>query len=341
MIYGNVYCEDFIENKLFDYSSPRNSDGLFTCIIVLREKLLHLGIEINTPDVNAGREAGFEIHLDGRPLTGNNIQKYLIASENPLINKLNADIEYLKLFRRVFSWYKAACNLPGFVQILIPNDIVISDFRGFADRAIFSCLISSNKVSAWGGINDLYAERINVIRWYEKNAPDLFHLYGRGWGKPSSAFTRKGKLFRRISRLRTQLFGYKPFPSWRGEIKFKAEILANAKFSYCYENVKDLPNYITEKIFDSFLSGCVPIYWGAGNIQKYIPANCFVDRRQFKDTAEVHRFLVSITPEEYRQFQGNISDFLRGEKAYLFSVENFATTIADTIAGDMAQNSIR
>ena len=147
-------------------------------------------------------------------------------------------------------------------------------------------------------------------------------------------------MLRRIGRLRTQLFGYKPFPGWRGEVNFKSDILTNAKFSYCYENIKDLPNYITEKIFDSFLSGCVPIYWGANNIGEYIPTNCFVDRRHFKDTAEVHRYLMSITPEEYLQYQTNISAFLNSEKAQLFSVENFASTVANSIAKDMAVHSL-
>jgi hypothetical protein len=86
------------------------------------------------------------------------------------------------------------------------------------------------------------------------------------------------------------------------------------------------------------LSGWVPIYWGADNVQEYIPPNCFIDRRRFRDTAEVHRYLMGITPEEYGQFQRNISDFLRSEKAYLFSAENFATTIANTIASDIFKN---
>ncbi len=340
MIYGNIFCEDFCANELFEYSNPKNSDGLFTCLIVLREKLLQFGIEVNTPDVNVNRKVSLEIHIEGRPLAKSNLPRYLIAGENPFINTLNADRNYLEKFRLVFSWNEAALSHSRFVKILIPNSIIVANFRGFADRAIFSCLISSNKVTPWGGINDLYAERINVIRWYEKNAPALFHLYGRGWGKPSQAFTGRDKFMRRIGRLRTQLFGYKPFPNWRGEVKFKSTILSNAKFSYCYENVKDLPNYITEKIFDSFLSGCVPIYWGANNVHEYIPSNCFIDRRQFRDTGEVHRFLMSISPEDYLQFQRNISDFLRSEKAGLFSVEHFATTVANNIASDVARITI-
>lgn len=341
MIYGNIYCEDFTENKLFDYSSPRNSDGLFTPVIALRERLLQLGIELNTPDLNKGRTVSFEMHLDGRPLSGNATPKYLIASENPFINRLNADIEYLKGFKRVISWNDAALKFPGAVKVLIPNSLSLPNIRSYSDRHIFSCLISSNKVTPWGGADDLYAERINVIRWYEKNAPALFHLYGRGWNKPSQAFTRKAKLQRRIGRLRTQLFGYKPFPSWRGEVKFKSDILSNTRFSYCYENVKDLPNYITEKIFDSFFSGCVPIYWGADNVHEYIPPDCYIDRRQFADTAEVHRYLVSITPEQHAQFQQNICAFLKSKQAYSFSVENFVSTIASAIAGDFHLNNSR
>jgi hypothetical protein len=339
MIYGNIFCENMRENSLFDFANPRNSDGLFTPYIVLRNRLLDLGIELNTPDLNFGRNVSLEVHMDSRPLVKSGTLKYLIAVENPLINRLNADVEYLKNFHRVFSWNDAALNHPNSVKIFIANDLSMSPFRGFADRNLFACLISSNKVAPWFGDNDLYAERINVIRWYEKNAPNSFHLYGRGWGKPSHVFSRKDKFFRRISRLRTQLFGYKPFPSWHGEVSVKTEILSAAKFSYCYENVSDMPNYITEKIFDSFLSGCVPIYWGASNVLDHIPENCFIDRRNFKNIAEVHQYLLSISPEQYAQYQQNIAAFLTGDKGYLFGIDNFIETVASTIAKDLAQSN--
>jgi hypothetical protein len=338
MIFGNIFCEDYSGNRLFDYSNPKNSDGLFTPLIVLRENLLRLGIEINTPDVNVNKKVSLDIHIDGRPLANNNVPTYLIAGESPLINRLNADSSYLDNFNLIFSWNEAALSHSRSVKILIPNNIIVSDFLGYSERDLFACLISSNKVAPWIGPDDLYSQRIDVIRWYEKNAPALFHLYGRGWAKPSPAYTKREKFFRRLGRLRTQFLGHKPFPNWRGEVGLKADILATTKYSYCYENIKDLPNYITEKIFDSFLSGCVPVYWGANNVDEYIPPNCFVDRRRFRDTAEVHRYLMNITPEEYLQYQRNISDFLKSEKAWLFSIENFVTTVANKIADDMARS---
>jgi alpha(1,3/1,4) fucosyltransferase len=336
VIYGNIFCEAMIENSLFDYTNSRNSDGLFTPYIALRKKLLGLGIELNTPDLNIGKIVSLEVHMDSRHLVKSDAIKYLIAVENPLINRLNADVEYLKNFHRVFSWNDAALVHPNAVKIFIANDLSMSNAPSFSDRNVFACLISSNKVAPWFGDNDLYAERINVVHWYEKHAPSFFHLYGRGWGKPRHVFSRTDRFFRRISRLRTQLFGHKPFPSWHGEVIAKADILSATKFSYCYENVSDLPNYITEKIFDSFLSGCVPIYWGANNVLDYVPADCFIDRRNFKDTAEVHQYLLSITPEQYAQYQLNIANFLASEKGYLFGIENFVITVSNAIAADLA-----
>ncbi len=44
----------------------------------------------------------------------------------------------------------------------------------------------------------------------------------------------------------------------------KIEFLRQYKFNICPEN-SDSIGYVTEKLFDSFESGCIPIYWGSGN----------------------------------------------------------------------------
>ena len=45
-------------------------------------------------------------------------------------------------------------------------------------------------------------------------------------------------------------------------IFLSGENLANYRFNLCPENSLG-EGYITEKIFDSIRSGCIPIYWGA------------------------------------------------------------------------------
>ena len=45
----------------------------------------------------------------------------------------------------------------------------------------------------------------------------------------------------------------------------KIAFLKSYKFNICPENA-DTPGYITEKIFDSFIAGCIPIYWSEKNL---------------------------------------------------------------------------
>ena len=42
-------------------------------------------------------------------------------------------------------------------------------------------LINANKTT--NHLNELYSERLRAIKWLEKNIPNEFDLYGRGWNK--------------------------------------------------------------------------------------------------------------------------------------------------------------
>lgn len=44
----------------------------------------------------------------------------------------------------------------------------------------------------------------------------------------------------------------------------KYEYVKTFKFNICAEN-DNTPNYVTEKLFDAFICGCVPLYYGADN----------------------------------------------------------------------------
>jgi alpha(1,3/1,4) fucosyltransferase len=334
-IYGNVYAEGHSYNSMFAAQDSIHRYNPTHTQSLLREAFIEQGIEINTPDLNEGRPIAFDLFFEGRRFIDDGIPKYLIALENPNINRLNENHDYCRRFARVFAWDARLFDLPNVVKIMVPNRLSCDHFPGFAERDIFSCLINANKSFREALPSDLYRERINTIRWYERNNPDKFELYGLGWGKPTPVFDFWGKARRRIARLRTQLLGHKPFPSYRGEVTDKADVMRRCKYAYCYENTRDLSNYITEKIFDSFLSGCVPIYWGADNVQEHIPADCFIDRRAFKDTAEVHRFLLSVTSEQYAGYQSNIAKFLKSEIARKFSSEYFVSTIVSHLSQDL------
>ena len=277
MIYGSLVCTPLLHrNKIFDPEQELNSDGLFDFMVMIRERLLEKGIELNTEDLK--KPSSFEIYLEGRRINRNSLPKYLIALESPLIDRFNGDKVYWSLFNKVFSWIDGSIMFPSRTK-----------FLGTEKKDIFSVMISGNKSG-----QELYEERKKVIDFYGKS--NLFRLYGRGWET-----------------------GY-------GEIENKSEILKRARFSWCYENSRQ-KNYITEKIFDCFTSGCVPIYYGAPNISDFVPNNCFIDRSKFKSTDEVHEFLMSLPDTD--EYLSNIKDFL--PTAGIFSHEHCAETIVNFI----------
>ena len=50
----------------------------------------------------------------------------------------------------------------------------------------------------------------------------------------------------------------------------KIDTLRRYKFCVAVEN-SEMPHYVSEKVFDSFVAGCVPVYFGAPNVLDYIP----------------------------------------------------------------------
>ena len=92
---------------------------------------------------------------------------------------------------------------------------------------------------------------------------------------------------------------------------------------------------VTEKVLDSLAVGCVPVYWGADNVTDIVPADCFVDRRAFRDTAEVHRYLQSITDAQYLDYQAAIRRFFDSAQAPRLRSEEVVRTIVDGICADL------
>jgi hypothetical protein len=335
MLFANYYQQDRVKNASFEEIDRHHTYNPTFTNRLLRAEFLKRGIELNNPDINQGKEIAFCILHDGQEIDHIPTPKYIIATENPYICPLNKNEHYLSSFDGVFTWNTNLLHLPNTHHIFIPNQIEVKDTPSFANRPIFSCIINANKAFPNKVPHDLYKERIQVIRWYEKNAPQYFSLYGLGWNKPEPAFTFTKKMTRRIKRLATQVFGYRAFPSYVGEVVDKGSVYQMTKFGYCYENVANLPDYISEKIFDCFFNGCVPIYWGSNTIEKHIPSNCYIDRRNFKNTEETHQFLLSIDEAHYQQYQENIKKLLASSKAMEFDTTSYVSIIINKVLSDL------
>lgn len=333
--FASVYAEGHSNNSLFANSNPTHTYAPTYTSRLLRTSFLEHGIELNTADLNIGREVVFEFYVEGQILRGKPVPKYLVATENPYINSFNSNVEYCSQFRKVFSWNPIVANQPNGVLVMVPNEIIVRSTPVFEQRPLLVALVNANKRFPKQLDGDLYEERIRLIRWYENYQPKSFGLFGRGWDKPSPAFGFSERMIRRLNRLKTQFYGYKPFPSYRGAIESKSQAYSKAKFGICYENTKDLPNYITEKIFDCMMEGCIPVYWGANNVCDFIPKGCFIDRRDFATTVDLHDFLASMDGVTYGQYQVSMAQFLNSSLVDPFRAETFVAKLVGAITQDL------
>ncbi|MBZ9674998.1 glycosyltransferase family 10 domain-containing protein [Mesorhizobium sp. ES1-1] len=82
--------------------------------------------------------------------------------------------------------------------------------------------------------------------------------------------------------------------------KTKIETIARHRFCLALENSIE-PDYVTEKIYDAFEAGTVPIYLGAPNVNDFVPGNSYIDASAFPDEKTLADYLrhVVATPEEY------------------------------------------
>jgi len=173
--------------------------------------------------------------------------------------------------------------------------------------------ISMNKRSRCS--KELYSARRATIRHFERALPNEFDLYGVGWNRPVGVIERAFP------------FLCQKYPSYRGTIPHKWDVLPNYRFSVCYENLKDEPGYMTEKIFDSMRARCVPIYWGASNITDYVDEEAFIDRRKFESDKELETYIVGMSKKEYANCLDAIESYLVSSRFTKFMPETFADTI--------------
>lgn len=334
MIFAALRGPGISNNVIFDRTSPANRDDCFAPYAMMRERFLAASVQIDTSDRAVVSNLKFEIHQDVQQGSISPIG-YLLMFETPLVKVENGNEDEWGKYKKIFTWNDDLVDGVRFIKFNFPNPIRVHPVDGFDNRNRFCCLIAGNKTLSTNDVRNLYPERVKAIRWFEQHAPQDFDLFGVDWNMPVLHRGLLGKIERRIFRVLDGILKLHPFPSYRGRIEHKREVLARTRFSICYENVRDMPGYITEKIFDCFFSGCVPVYWGAGNITAHIPPDCFIDRRKFRDTGEVYAFLKAMTEQEFRGYQQRIAAFLRSNAVYPFSSEFFAETIVSTIVHDL------
>ena len=283
-------------------------------------------------------------------------EMYLVYMETEAIKPNNWVVANHRYFKKIFTWHDDFIDNRRYFRVHSTShrreERVNFDW-GRKDK--LCTLIARNKFS--GHPNELYSERINAIRWFEENHPEDFDLYGVGWdrylsggifrlvnvvdgclrrlGDAVSGHHKRDSLFHRSAKVGKVLYpllhgGRGEYPSDRGPVASTRAVLLRYKFAICFEN-SSFPGWVTERIFDCFLAGCVPIDLGDPNIATRIPSDTFIDMRQFKCYKDLYDYIQDMIDTEYLEYIDAIKDFINSDKNYRFTAECFAKTICEEI----------
>jgi hypothetical protein len=335
----NVYLDPnsyvHLENVLFEKSGRFNTNNCREPFIFLKEYCGQRGINLQTIDLwNQSEATNDDIYIsfdhkkfirrfywkirDKRYPIIIRLDKFkkrvLFHFEPPIVMpEIYFDIKKLtKIYDEIFfTWKTGIPKINYFYFPQIYNRIIPECWHNTNRRLL--TIINSNRKPIFR-YKELLTERVKAIIFFsQRNEIDL---YGFGWENPP-------------------LFPYWFYKNeikkvYKGSVKDKYQKLSEYNFALAFENC-ELPGYITEKIFDCFYVGTIPIYLGAPDIKEYIPADCFIDMRDFKNYNELRKFLKSLTETEIKTYKENGRKFLESEKYKPFTKEHFAEVFVKSI----------
>ena len=262
--------------------------------------------------VQVASKKGFDPHSDciialgsHSPLMREQIRscaskKILIIFEPPTVSPVDYNIQMHVLFDSIFSMIDTLIG-EHYKKLYYPQPSLAIDVpTQWAIRKKFCTLIAGNKEIQ--SPFELYSKRLETIAFFETYAPHNFRFLWC-WMEQCTA------------------------PMLSGNCCCKKRCLENYKFCICYENTRDLPGYVTEKIFDCLVAGYIPVYRGTNNITTYIPNDCFIDARLFDTDEQLYAYLCAFDEQAYQKKIPAITTFLASTHAFLFSCEFFVHSI--------------
>lgn len=322
---NHPFCKN---DLLFNDPSIRENHPLFEPLICLHHELNTHNIEFHTFDFYSSyKNVLCEIQVD---------MSVRVETTNIGI-QLESEAWVQNIFSRAFwtnsdyvmTWFNKLYDGEKFKKIYHPTSI---KYIGVENKNIQFSLICSNKPYSNKLLNG-YLIRKKVISFFSsknKNKNE-FMLYGHDWDmfifdNRYLNYIFKITHLRKLKKLSNKFFMKNIY---FGTVENKKTVIEKTKFSFAIENTNFFDNYVTEKIFDIFRFGSVPIYWGPKNLT-LIPKNTYINFNDFSSLEDLYTFCINLDDYGYNNYLSNIRNFLLDE-AYIFSPEFFSSTVFDLI----------
>ena len=359
-LFIDPFSYHFVRDKLFDVRvTSAIGENLSAPWVYLRDWFARRGLEVHTADYLLQDQyrssqnvfVSFGLRRRCRAVAGRpDVQlSAFFAFESPAVEPALyrglADVQ--RRFKRVFT-FTDAHSLQPFLRAPLESQIfrkpspvesVREDLWARSDRK-FLMMINNNRLPAIDS-NELYTERMRAIEYFSRT--DEIDLYGKGWDAPSYQMGigwMPGTLQILMRKAQTAWRRIRPVPAllaarrvYKGTVPSKLEALSRYTFSICFENAA-LNGYLTEKIFDCFAAGTVPVYQGAPDIETLVWPECFIDMRKFADYGELASFLKSRSANEVARCREAGRAFLASADFKPFTKQAFTERLARVIEDD-------
>lgn len=353
-----IYIDPPSKSLLQDRFFTQSISSLARCLGFVKATLERQGIRVHTVDrlpppggaernllVTIGSLATYPSLADRSDLT---LSAFMVT-ESPIVDPhLYLGLsDVRRRFKRLYSCIDQAdiTEFVGAEVSCIPLRWPI-DFHG-VDMPLWSrsergflAMINMNKLPRLASY-ELFTERMRAVEFLSRSGD--IDLYGVGWNKASMQMGRSRlpwTLRRAHIALRDWIDRIHPDPLlvaarkvYKGELDTKWETLSKYDFLMCFENTR-IGGWVTEKIFESFRVGAIPIYWGANDIAELIPPDAFIDMRQFAGYAELLAFLKGLSRDDIRRYRDAGRAFLESRAFEPFSRERFAEIFRDILEQD-------
>lgn len=277
-----------------------------------RDRLAELGIDLVTLDgwSELGKADLVVFHVFDRATLGECLRKHLagrtvhLAWEPPVVQDRHTPGGLRRLsrtFGRILTWDDSLVDDDLFVRMRYPHALAPTDPspRTFDAKGLLVNM-SGNKSSVHP--LELYSARVGAIRHFEAHEPS-FELWGPGWDAGQ-------------------------YPSWKGLAPSKRDVYHRFRFALCFENMRDVRGYSTEKLFDCLQWGVVPVYLGDPALAEILPPEAFVDYRALGSPEALHDHLRSWTPGRHEASLAAGRAFLASEAAHPWGGQALADQLA-------------
>jgi len=328
-LYSNYSLND--NNNIFKVDPNELSIDSKEPHLKLKESFKRLGYDLATKDINKVEDSLFTIFYDmPRAINEISIPKnsYLILWECEVIAPENWIMKNHLKFKKIFTWDSSLVDNVKYFNFRYPNKLDFSN-KPYKEKKLIS-MLAGNKYS--NHPLELYSLRKKCIKWFETNNIDDFEFYGIGWDKLITSNRYLNFIIKKWNLSKILSPKYK---NYKGSVTNKKDALENYKFCFCFENSLNDQGYISEKIFDCFSNGVVPIYLGSKKINETIPKNTMILFSDFKNFKDLYEYLKSMKKDKYDEITNNIQSFLKSKKASIYSINYFTELITKQIVSDL------